>query len=141
MSCAHRDVWSQRKDKMSNMALQLLGANASLSSIPPTKAVELTSSFTPVAAQRDPNVEQWLRKLGLIVQETATQYRLALRELVVRADWSEEKDEADHTGLVADVYVKDGESETRFAFWDALAERVNNSKLSNIQLSVMLHAG
>jgi hypothetical protein len=67
-----------------------------------------------------------------IVREKAASFGVAVRELVLRADWPDEESGEKNQGLMLDVYVGPGEVENRFDFWDAIADDCG-------ELSVMVH--
>ena len=103
-------------------------------------AVSPPVTVTELAQQRAPEVAAQAAGLAGKVRTLAAERALVVRELVLRADWSEESDTEHFRGVVLDIFAS-GDTDTRLEFWGAVSEALNGLQdAGDVELSVMVHA-
>jgi len=97
-------------------------------------------AVTEGAQQRAPGLAARGGDIASQVLSLATANRVVVRELVLRADWSEEGDAEHFRGVVLDIFAS-GETGARFEFWGATSEALSGlTDAGGVELSVMVHA-
>lgn len=105
-----------------------------------TAAAAPPVSVTELAELRAPALAAQAGDLANQVQSLAVKSGLVVRELMLRADWSEEGDAEHFRGVVLDIFA-DGDTDTRLEFWGAASEALSGlGDAGGVELSVMVHA-
>jgi len=77
---------------------------------------------SPEVSRRLKGYEQLVQSIYVLASQEARRHGLTLYKIDIRPAWSHESDE--HTGVVIDLEVK-ATADERFAYWDAVCERVS----------------
>lgn len=77
---------------------------------------------SPEVSRRLKGYEQLVQSIYVLASQEAHRHGLTLYKIDIRPAWSHESDE--HTGVVIDLEVK-ATADERFAYWDAVCERVS----------------
>lgn len=105
----------------------------------PLPALVPQVTVTESAQERAPSIADRRFGLGLLVTFQARRFGVVVRDVVLRADWSDEDASDEFNGVVLDVFVQPGDANSRFAFWDALTEMCDSLQ-RDVPVSAMVHA-